>query len=205
MSLVLLYQYLVGEFLGIERMHQDKDDKAVMNAVAGGDETALGELYDRYTQQMMSVGMGVLGNRAEVEDVLHDVWVEIWERSGDYDASRGSVATWIMVRMRSRCLDRVRRVGRKRRRPLDAATGDHEPVADVDQSRDVDKRWLQEILVELPDRLTEVIDLIYFRGMTSREAADAADIPVGTVKSRLRTARKELKQLADDGEEVDRG
>mgnify|MGYP006292313581 CR=1 FL=1 len=201
---MLLYQYVTGEFFGSGAMYQNMDDKAVMNAVAEGDEAALGELYDRFCQTMMSVGMGVLGNRSEVEDVLHDVWVEIWERSGDYEPSRGTVSTWIMVRMRSRCLDRVRRVGRKRRRPLEDARGDNEPIADADQSRDVDRRWLQNLIVELPDRLTEVIDLIYFRGMTSREAADEADIPVGTVKSRLRAARRELKTLVDDGGEVAR-
>ncbi|MGM0556276.1 MAG: sigma-70 family RNA polymerase sigma factor [Myxococcota bacterium] len=179
-------------------MYESQDDKAVMDAVASGHDAALGELYDRHCDTMMSIGMGILGNRTEVEDVLHDVWVEIWERSGDYDPDRGTVSTWIMVRMRSRCLDRVRRVGRKRRRPLDAAFGDDEPVANVDPSRDVDKRWLQRVLVELPDRLTEVIDLIYFRGMTSREAASEADIPIGTVKSRLRTARRELRERASD-------
>jgi RNA polymerase sigma-70 factor (ECF subfamily) len=179
-------------------MYQTQDDKAVMDAVASGRKDALGVLYDRHCDKMMSIGMGILANRAEVEDVLHDVWVEVWERSGDYDPVRGTVSTWIMVRMRSRCLDRVRRVGRKRRRPLDAAFGDDEPVADVDQSRDVDKRWLQKVLVELPDRLTQVVDLIYFRGMTSREAAEQADIPVGTVKSRLRAARRELRERASD-------
>src|SRR5262245_39452125 len=85
----------------------DWDDSLIVVA-DGGDASALARLYDRYAPPLLSAGERILKNRRDAEDLLHDVFVEVWQQAGDYDPSRGSVKSWLFLRMRSRAIDRLR-------------------------------------------------------------------------------------------------
>src|SRR5688572_19383456 len=90
-----------------------ESDEALFAGAAGGDADALAKLYDRYASALLAAGERMLGSRRDAEDLLHDVFVEVWQQAGDYDAVRGSVKSWLFLRMRSRAIDRLRLASKK--------------------------------------------------------------------------------------------
>ncbi|MEZ4266480.1 MAG: sigma-70 family RNA polymerase sigma factor [Myxococcota bacterium] len=170
------------------------DDARIIALIAAGDRGALGALYDRYASLLMAVSLKMLRVRREAEDLVHDVFLEVWQRAGDFDPRRGSVKVWLLVRMRSRCLDRVRSVAYSRVSPM----GDRseELLGSVAASGEIaaEESRLREALRELPDAQSEVLYLGYFEGLSSTEIAERLEIPVGTVKSRVAAALSKLRE-----------
>ena len=167
-------------------------DIDVLRRLAGGDKQALGELYDRHAGVMLALGIRILGLRREAEDLLHDVFLEAWRHAGDYDPRRGSVKTWLLLRMRSRSLDRVRSHGFSRTESLD-----HEPArqgAAEKHERRLDGARARALLEQLPAAQREVLELGYFEGLSFSEIAERLDIPIGTVKSRVSAAMTKLRE-----------
>jgi RNA polymerase sigma-70 factor, ECF subfamily len=176
---------------------EDEDDVPILRRVARGERDALGELYDRHAGRLLALGLRILGNPRESEDVTHDVFLEAWRTAGDYDPARGSVRVWLLVRMRSRCLDRLRSHAYARSVPIEGHepsevrdTMDHEGSAE----RALDGARLAELLSELPAPQRAVLELGYFRGLSFQEIADELQIPVGTVKSRASAAMATLRR-----------
>ncbi len=166
-------------------------DVSDMFALAEGDRSALGLLYDRHAPVMLALAERILGNRREAEDLLHDVFVEVWKHAGDYDPERGSVAAWLRLRMRSRALDRVRSARIARAAPLD--DGDL-PAADLpDPEMAATGQRLHDALSALPGEQATVLVLGYFEGLSSSEIADRVGVPLGTVKSRAAAAMAKLR------------
>lgn len=174
-------------------------DLDLLRAVARGERWALGALYDRHAALLLGIGARRLGSRDEAEDLLHDVFLEVNRHAGEYDPARGTVRTWLCVRMRSRALDRLRAPGRAKRRSLDAvpegASGSAEAVdtALLDGEGDRDGERVRALLTSLPDGQREVLELGYFGGLSCSEIAEQLAVPVGTVKSRARSALDRLR------------
>jgi len=173
-------------------------DEALIYAIARGDREAFALLYDRQAQLLLGLGARILSKASdsrEAEDVLHDVFVEVWKHAGDFDPSRASARTWLCLRMRSRCLDRVRTATRRRADPLDDRMpdggGDGLP-AGLDASR------VRHAMERLPDLQREVLVLGYFQGLSSQEIADTLEIPLGTVKSRVAAALSHLRSMLSE-------
>ena len=167
-------------------------DVDVLRRVAGGDKAALAELYDRHSGMMLALGVRIVGVRRDAEDILHDVFLEAWRHAGDYDPRRGSVKTWLLLRMRSRCLDRVRSHAFSR---TDALTT--EPMRSGQSERlerNIDGARARSLLDTLPQGQREVLELGYLQGLSFSEIADQLGIPVGTVKSRVSAAMLKLRE-----------
>jgi len=174
------------------------EDVADLALAARGDRAALARLYDRHAPLLLALGVRLLGERRESEDVLHDCFVEAWKHAGDYDPRRATVKTWLVLRMRSRCLDRLRSAAWSRResmgdRPdetLSRSTPENQPP-DLDMT--VDANRLRVALLSLPEEQRAVIVHAFFDGLSSSEIADELQIPIGTVKSRVRAAMVKLR------------
>lgn len=162
-------------------------DGELLRRIVAGEGAALGMLYDRHARTMTSLGVRILGPRSEVEDILHDVFLEVWRRAADYDRRRGSVKTWLLVRMRSRCIDLTR--SRLPRR----IEGDRLDVVEVRYEPQADASRLRALVVALPAPQRLVMELGYFRGLSISEIAVELAVPVGTVKSRLSAALARLR------------
>lgn len=182
---------------------ESPEELALIASVAAGDAKALATLYDRYGSLLMGLAMKILDDKAEVEDLLHDVFVEVWQKAGTYDPARGSVRSWLCLRMRSRALDRSRLSRRTRSKPLaepNSAEGSGvELVADIPSQKVMQRGRLLVALESLADPLRTVISMAYFRGLSCSEIAQNLGIPIGTVKSRLAGARKGLERALSDG------
>lgn len=168
------------------------EDAALVAAAARGDEAAFGALYDRYAGLMLGVAIKIVRHRGEAEDVLHDVFMEAWRRMGDYDPSRASVRTWLLVRLRSRCLDRVRSVAWSRTEGLDDQRETSGRVSPAPETRQAAEH-LRGAVGELPAEQQQVLILAYFRGLSSTEIGRELGIPTGTVKSRAAAALRALR------------
>ena len=184
----------------------DESDIAVLRRLANGDKAALGVLYDRHAPVLLALGLRIVRARREAEDLLHDVFLELWRHAGDYQPERGSVKSWMLLRMRSRCLDRVRSHGYSRVVALEPEQGQRSAgVAELDERR-LDGNKLRGLIERLPTGQREVLALGYFEGLSFSEIATQLDIPIGTVKSRvsaaMQTLRKELGVHASDPKEA---
>lgn len=167
--------------------------------MARGDNAALAELYDRYAGAMLALARRIVGRGAEAEDLIHDVFLEAWRHSADYDPARGTVKAWLLLRARSRSLDL-----QKSARVAKQASGlSDDWLAQLsDPSRDTaagaDQARLRQVLGELSPEQREVLLLGYFEGLSSSEIAERVGVPVGTVKSRVAAALNALRGALSD-------
>jgi RNA polymerase sigma-70 factor (ECF subfamily) len=169
----------------------DADDVALIEAMAGGDRTALAGLYDRHASTLLALALRILRNRGEAEDLLHDVFLEVWRAAKDYDTSRGRVRTWLVIRMRSRALDVVKSARVARRTDDDTVVA--QVVATDDPSASTDQARVRAALGEVPADQRAVLELAYFEGLSCSEIADKLAVPIGTVKSRLAAGLSKLR------------
>lgn len=165
--------------------------------MARGDAEALALLYDRYSGTMLALAQRIVGRGAEAEDVIHDVFLEAWRHSADYDATRGSVKSWLLLRARSRALD-VQKSARvsKQHSALDDSW--LQELADPSGAENPDRLRIRKVLLALPPEQREVLLLGYFEGLSSSEIALRVGVPLGTVKSRVAAALSALRGALSD-------
>jgi RNA polymerase sigma-70 factor (ECF subfamily) len=178
---------------------EDANDADAMARLAAGEAGALAHIYDRYAWLLLGLGVRILGNRAEAEDVLHDVFVEVWKRAADFDASRGTVRTWLAMRMRSRCLDRQKSPRVSRRVPFEDSEAARRPAPVHDPLAGMARARVRAALSSLPAEQRMVVELAYFHGLSTVEIGGKVGVAQGTVKSRLFAAREKLARALSDG------
>jgi RNA polymerase sigma-70 factor, ECF subfamily len=165
-------------------------DEELVGQVAQGDERALSELYDRYSRPVYATGVRLLGDAHLAEELVQDVFTNVWQRATSFDPTRASFATWLYRVTRNRAVDLARR---RRVRPqsagderLRAIPGGPEPEASVDG-------WdVARALSRIPEMHREVLTLAYFEGLSQREISLRTGVPLGTIKSRTTAALKRL-------------
>ena len=168
-------------------------DVQLIERMTRGDRAALAELYGRHVRTLLAVATHIVHSRPEAEDVVQDVFLEAFRHCGEYSGGRASVRTWLLVRTRSRALDRVRSSGRRRHVLHHVAQQAAQPV---DEAQDLgDHSRLRTIVPRMPEAQRQVIELGYFAGMTTVEIAARLGVPAGTVKSRTRAALATLREL----------
>lgn len=172
-------------------------DVTLVVAISGGDREALAALYDRYASLLLGVAQRILGTPREAEDLVHDVFLEAWRQAAGYDESRGSVRTWLLMRLRSRALDRKKSAASRAVSMETAVLDEREEVPTEDPSLAPDRGLVRRVLAELPKEQRIVLELAYFEGLSSSEIATRLETPIGTVKSRVAAALGKLRsQLA---------
>jgi RNA polymerase sigma-70 factor (ECF subfamily) len=178
-----------------------EDSDALLAArLAAGDELALAEVFDRFAPDVYRAALIVLRNEAAAQDIVQDVFVELWRRPGRFDPALGGFAAYLTVIARRRAVDvvrsEVRRVVRQDRScQAAAAESPPSPCDEVIASHVADA--VRAAVRLLPDSQRRVVELAYFEGLTYREAAKVTGIPEGTVKSRVRLALAKLEALLD--------
>jgi RNA polymerase sigma-70 factor (ECF subfamily) len=185
-----------GYGLDVAGAGADETDTELIRRVAAGDRAAVGLLYDRYAALLLAVAQRIVGDPREAEDLLHDVILEIWRAAGDHDEARGSVRSWILMRMRSRSLDRRRAPRVARQVALTPQVVDETPALD-DPQLAPDRARVRKALAALPPEQRAVLELGYYEGLSSTEIAERLAAPVGTVKSRVAAGLSKLRAGLD--------
>lgn len=165
------------------------DPAELLRRVALGDEDAVGRLYDTVSTLLFTLIRRVVRDTAMSEEVLQEVFVEIWRQATRFDPARGSAKAWMCTIAHRRAVDLVRSVEASRRREQDAGTARlEEQVVDVQEEgiRRVESQRVQTAMRSLTELQQDAIRLAYLGGYTHREVATLLDIPVGTAKTRIR-------------------
>ena len=171
-------------------------DPELVERMARGDRNALAELYERHAPRLCALARQILGERVEAEDLVHDVFLEAWRHAADYSEARASVWSWLALRTRSRAIDRRRSAPRQRTIGLSDAQLEligAPPDSSKDPARASERERLRHALSTMSETEREVLFLGYFQGLSASEIADQLGVPVGTVKSRTRSALSKLR------------
>lgn len=177
-------------------------DDELVQRIAARREDALSELYDRYSSMLLGLARQVVGRTADAEEVLQEVFVQVWDQAHRYDRRRASVSTWLVMITRSRAIDLVRH-----RNVVDRTIqGAHEekgpPHASPEGARAVlhteRRRRVRETLASIPEEQREVLELAFFEGLTQRQIAERTATPLGTVKTRSLLGMKKMRQALND-------
>ena len=186
--------------LSLARPQSDAEEAALIQGVAGGDERAFASLYDRYSPILFGLLLRILHSRAEAEDVLQEVFLQVWQQARSFDAARGRAFTWLVTLARSRAIDRLRALDSRERAARRSAEDappqtDGEEAADDAALREERAGVVREALAELPEEQRQVLLLAYLEGMSQSEIAAAKGQPLGTVKTRTRAGLRRLSEL----------
>lgn len=176
-------------------------DQQIVSAVQSGDREAFARLYDRHSAWLLAVAYRIIQNRRDAEDLLHDVFIEVWNKAASYSAERGSVRSWLAIRVRSRAVDRIRALHIARKNQTNETDTDTMILESSNKSeRGIDHQKARRAVEQLSPKQRTVIQLSYFHGLTCQEISNRCDIPLGTVKSRLASALVSLRQHFDPAE-----
>ncbi|XGV95774.1 MAG: sigma-70 family RNA polymerase sigma factor [Leptolyngbya sp. BL-A-14] len=182
-------------------------EAALLSRVAQHDQSALAELYDRYARVLYSVAFKSLRSAEESEEVVLDVFAQVWRTAARYDVAKGRVDSWLFMMTRSRVLDRLRSLQRTTKVTLasenlaeiQTTTPGVDPIENVLLSERRDR--VLAALSQLPEEQRQVIELAYYKGLTQSEIAAQTNLSLGTVKTRIRLGLNKLRTALGNWEQ----
>jgi RNA polymerase sigma-70 factor, ECF subfamily len=179
---------------------RNREQAALVAAMARGDQTAMGNLYDQLSGPLYSLAHRMLGDAAEAQDLTQDIFLQLWRTAASYEPSRGSVFSWAATLIRNRAIDRIR-MRQRRSELLAEAAPDLQPSAPGGEADSAGSLWLQEksaavrsALAEIAPDQKQAIELAFFGGLTQQEIAARLNEPLGTIKARIRRGLLKLKE-----------
>jgi RNA polymerase sigma-70 factor (ECF subfamily) len=182
--------------------HEDRSiELELLARIAGRERAAFEELYTRYVNILYATALKFLKTDADAQDVVQDVFIQIWDKAKLYDPAKGKPLTWALTLTRNRSIDRIRAIQRRSRlrdefeheTAVDESAGVREALSGVDASEKA--KILREAVSQLSPQQRVVIELAFFRGLTQNEIADQLGEPLGTVKARARRGLMKLKEI----------
>lgn len=172
-------------------------DADLLTLAADGCREGLTVLYERHSPMLLAMALKILRNRPDAEEVVQEVFFYAWRRAADYDRTRAAVTSWLVLIVRSRCLDRLRSHQRMDAmltvvsREVPSAEGPKSYSKVLERERAL---RLHDALSRLPEAQREVLEHCFFDGLTQREVAERTGIPIGTVKTRTLLAMQKLRR-----------
>jgi RNA polymerase sigma-70 factor (ECF subfamily) len=176
------------------------EDAALLARIVERDERAVEALYARYSGPLYSLAYQVTGAERFAQDVIQEVFIALWRDASRFDPARGAVAPWLFSLARHKAIDLVRREANVRKRTADVDLEFHESDDDVDNEtwQRIRKEKVLAAIEELTPVQREALELAFFGGLTHVEVAERLDIPLGTAKTRIRSALLRLRDLLGD-------
>jgi RNA polymerase sigma-70 factor (ECF subfamily) len=169
-----------------------KDEAALIARIRDGDETAMADLYDRYSGIVYGVALRVLGNASTAEDVVQEVFLQLWRNPQAFDADRGKLAPWLAVIARNRAIDLLRK------RPMEDDIDELPISTGVNLEDEASQRLaiskVRDVLGQLPADQRRLLEMAFFEGLTHTEIASKTGEPLGTVKTRIRSGLLALRK-----------
>ena len=176
---------------GADLQEASRDARLIL-AIRSGSEQAMGELYDLYSSLVYSVALRVLRDAGAAEDILQEVFMQLWRTPSAFDSSRGSLPAWLSVIARNRAIDSLRR-----RRPEEdwsdvIVSVEPDLTGDAERNRSIEK--VRDTLNGMPAAQRSALEMAFFDGLTHREIASKIGDPLGTVKTRIRSGLLALRR-----------
>jgi RNA polymerase sigma-70 factor (ECF subfamily) len=188
----------------INRTERAEADKDLLRRIAGGDESALSDLYDQYGQLLFTFAMRTLRSLSDAEEILQEVFLQVWNKANLYQNEKGTVYTWLVTMTRNKSIDRLRSKGYKKHDhhvdintvTLVAESAALNPLANAVLQDE--QKLVGAVLRQLNKEQQQVLALAYYDGYTQSEIAEKLGIPIGTVKSRMRKGLMNLRSLLQE-------
>jgi len=185
--------------------HQDQPAEIeLLRRIGEGDRASFRELFDRFSGVLLAAAYKVLNDQTEAEDVLQDVFIQIWDKASLYDPRRGKPLTWVLTLTRNKAIDRLRSAQR-RYRLKDEVEKEYKAVDMTDVVDSVDRvyalekgKMIREAVKNLSKDQQVAIELAFFKGLTQNEIAEQLNEPLGTIKARIRRGMIKLRELIGD-------
>ncbi len=199
-SILFFILSAVGRFL-----NQDNErDRKLMKRIASKDPVALSLLYDHYNRLLFGLLLSILKKREEAEDILQEVFTNIWEKADQFDTERGTVYTWIVSLTRNKGIDRLRSKVYKEQKKQSTSLDDEDVYHPLYSNENTPEEHtilrdradkLYEALQKLSEKQRSVIQVAYFEGLSQSEISEEMDLPLGTVKTRMRDGMIKLREI----------
>jgi len=173
------------------------EDQVAIEQMARGDQAGLAELYDRHGRVVYSLALRVLRDQGDAEDVAQEVFLQAWREASRFDHARGNAVAWLLMVTRSRAIDRLRR---RQARPALAVFAEPVDRPDETPAADVQMEWqsraaeVRRAVEALPLLQRMAVELAFFEGLTHTEIADQLEVPLGTVKTRVRQGLLKMRE-----------
>jgi RNA polymerase sigma-70 factor (ECF subfamily) len=183
----------------IERTPNQEREVELLRRISDGDRTAFAEFYDLYSSLLFSVAVKILHDQKEAEDVIQDVFIQIWDKARSFDAKLGKPSSWAMTFVRNKAIDRIR-ASQRRARLVESATAEIVPDQPslVSANESVCGRekaeFIRSAVTDLPTEQRQAIELAFFSGLTQNEISDRLSQPLGTIKARIRRGMLKLRE-----------
>ncbi len=170
-------------------------DQELIDQVKNRNRAAFKEVYCRFSQVTYNLALRILRDKEDAEEVVQEIFLQVWNKAYTYDPDRGAVSTWLLNIARSRAIDKLRTLGY---RDKNIEIDEEKMNSNVDLSRTIEEREeskniIKQAIHSLPDNQRIAIELVYFDGLTHMEAAEKLNEPVGTIKTRIRLGVLKLK------------
>jgi RNA polymerase sigma-70 factor, ECF subfamily len=185
---------------GRRRQHLLLADENLISFVGKGDAEAFTTLYDRHSHAAFSLAYRVMGERQAAEDLVQDTFLKLWRSATSYRPERGSVRTWLLSIVRNGGIDQIRSQASRRRtqETFEASAPRSQPSeAFAETLRNSQRNQVREALDTLPPEQLKILELAYFSGYTHVQISELVDVPLGTMKGRMRLGLKKMRDYFD--------
>jgi RNA polymerase sigma-70 factor, ECF subfamily len=190
-----------GERVKLEAImhHIEELQSELLRRIAARDRDALSEFYDQTARPLFSIACRMLGNSSDAEEVIQDVFVQIWNKAAKFDAEKGQPFHWVLALTRNRCIDGLR-ARQRRSRIIVESSGEPELEQTIELNQvdapmvDNDIAAIQSVVKNLPKDQRQAIEMAFFGGLTHQEIAESLNEPLGTVKARIRRGLLKLRE-----------
>jgi RNA polymerase sigma-70 factor, ECF subfamily len=185
---------------GRRRQHLPRSDEDLISLVGQGDAEAFTTLYERHSHAAFSLAYRMMWERQASEDLAQDAFLKLWRSATSYRPERGSVRTWILSIVHNRGIDQIRSQASRRRRQeeIEASAPRSQPSeAFAETWRNSQREQVREALGTLPPEQLKILELAYFSGYTHLQISELVDVPLGTIKGRMRLGLKKMRDYFD--------
>jgi RNA polymerase sigma-70 factor (ECF subfamily) len=184
--------------------YSELDDQTLIQQIIHARAEALSALYDRYSRLVFGLALSSVGDRATAEEITQDVFLRVWQRARQYRAERGKVSTWLSSIARNRAVDQLRRRGSRPEQHsvawVEIAPGTEPAVngPEAAAALAMEKARVRSAIARLSEEQKRVLALAYFQGLSQSEIAATLDLPLGTVKTRIRLGMRKLREMLQE-------
>lgn len=180
------------------------EEKPILERVAEGDQAAVGDFISRYGDLVWSLARRYLGNHAEAEDAVQEIFIEIWKNAGRYDRNVASEVAFISTITRRRLIDRLRQFGRRPgMESIDDQIGASQPAVPTTLDDDAEVAQVERVLLGMEPKHREILSMSLYEGYSHSEIASALEMPLGTVKTRVRRGLMHVREQLKIADELD--
>jgi len=180
------------------------DEQPILERVAAGDQAAVGDFISRYGDLVWSLARRYLGNHMEAEDAVQEIFIEIWNNAGRYDRNVASEVAFISTITRRRLIDRLRQFNRRPgMESIDDQVGASQPAVPTTLDDDAEVAQVERVLSDMDPKHREILSMSLYEGYSHSEIAETLEMPLGTVKTRVRRGLMHVREQLKLAEELD--